>query len=129
MVKIIKGSYGRREGKNIVPIYAGETVELDPEQEARLVKIGVAEIVKPEGKTADGKTPEDPAAENNDENDEQPEALPEYNDKMKLAELKEIAEKYGVDARAMTSKKEVVEAIDAARSELPSFDGAGDVVE
>lgn len=128
MVKIIKGSYGRREGKNIVPVYAGETVELDPEQEARLVKIGVAEIVKPEGKTAD-ETPADPAAENNDEGGEQPEALPEYNDKMKLAELKEIAEKYGVDARAMTSKKEVVEAIDAARSELPSFDGAGDVVE
>lgn len=128
MVKIIKGSYGRREGKNIVPVYAGETVELEPEQEARLVKIGVAEVVKPEGKTAD-ETPADPTAENNDENDEQPEALPEYNDKMKLVELKEIAEKYGVDARAMTSKKEVVEAIDAARSELPSFDGAGDVVE
>ncbi len=48
---------------------------------------------------------------------------------MKLVELKEIAEKYGVDASAMQSKKEVIAAIDAAKKELPTFDGADDVVE
>lgn len=127
MIKIIKGSYGHRVGKNIVPVYAGETVELTPEQEARLVKLGVAEVVKPAGKTAGGKTPEDPTGGN--ETGGQPDALPEYNDKMKLVELKEIAEKYGVDASAMQSKKEVIAAIDAAKNELPAFGGADDVVE
>ena len=95
MVKIIKGTYGRRKGSVIVPVRAGETVELTDEQEARLVKLGVAE----------------------------------YNDKMKLPELKEIAEKYGVDASAMTTKKEIIAAIDAAREELPTVGGAGDVVD
>lgn len=127
MVKIIKGSYGHRKGKTIVPVYAGETVELTPEQEARLVKLGVAEVVKPDGKTAGGKSPKDP--EVNDDDNEQPEALPEYDEKMKLVELKEIAGKYGVDASAMQSKKEVIAAIDAAKKELPNFDGADDVVE
>lgn len=129
MVKIIKGSYGHRKGKDIVLVFAGETVELTPEQEARLVKIGVAEIVKPEGKTAGGKAPTDPTAGDVDGGGEQSEALPEYNDKMKLVELKEIAEKYGVDASAMQSKKEVLAAIDAAMSELPTFNGSDDVVE
>lgn len=48
---------------------------------------------------------------------------------MKLPELKEIAEKYGVDASAMTTKKEIIAAIDAAREELPTVGGAGDVVD
>lgn len=125
MIKIIKGTYGRRDGKNIVPVYAGETVELTPEQEARLVKLGVAEVVKTAPAGTDDNTPE----QGGGEVDEQPEALPEYNDKMKLVELKEIAEKYGVDASAMTSKKEVIEAIEAAKKELPDFDGSDDVVE
>ena len=46
---------------------------------------------------------------------------------MKLAELKEIAEKYGVDASGMKSKKEVIEAIEEARAELPGFDAADSV--
>ena len=45
------------------------------------------------------------------------------------AELAEIAEKYGVDASAMTTKKEIIAAIDAAREELPTVGGAGDVVD
>ena len=127
MVKIIKGSYGHRKGKVIVPVYAGETVELTPEQEVRLVKLGVAEVVNPNGKTSGGKPPKAP--EGNSDNDEQSDALPEYDEKMKLVELKEIDEKYGVDASAMQSKKEVIAAIDAAKKELPTFDGADDVVE
>ena len=122
MVKIIKGTYGRRKGSVIVPVRAGETVELTDEQEARLVKLGVAEYVN----DSDGA----PAPSSSDETDEQeaPE-LPEYTDKMKLPELKEIAEKYGVDASAMTTKKDIIAAIDAAREELPTVGGAGDVVD
>lgn len=122
MVKIIKGTYGHRNGAVIVPVRAGETVELTDEQEKRLVKLGVAEYIN----DSDGA----PEHSSSDETDEQeaPE-LPEYNDKMKLPELKEIAEKYGVDASAMTTKKEVIAAIDAAREELPAVGGAGDVVD
>ncbi len=90
MVKIIKGSYGHRKGKVIVPVYAGETVELTPEQEVRLVKLGVAEVVNPNGKTSGGKPPKAP--EGNSDNDEQSDALPEYDEKMKLVELKEMLE-------------------------------------
>ncbi len=100
MVKIIKGSYGHKKGSTIVPVYAGETVELTEEQEARLVKLGVAEYV--------GK----PAQENSQ--GEGSSELPEYNENMKLAELKEIAAKYGVDASEVKTKKEVVALIDAA---------------
>ena len=56
------------------------------------------------------------------------EEFPEYSEDMKLAELKAVAEAYGIDASSMRSKKEVIEAIDAAREELPVVD-AGDLVE
>ncbi len=122
MVKIIKGTYGRRKGSVIVPVRAGETVELTDEQEARLVKLGVAEYVNNSGSV--------PAHSPSDDTDElEPPTLPGYDDKMKLHELKEIAEKYGVDASAMTTKKEVIAAIDAAQEELPAVGGAGDVVD
>lgn len=121
MVKIIKGTYGQRKGSRIVPVKAGETVELTDEQEARLVKLGVAEYVNA--------TPAPDPDQGSQDGDETPAGLPEYNDKMKLPELKEIAEKYGVDASAMTTKKEIIAAIDAAREELPTVGGAGDVVD
>ena len=46
MIKIIKGSYGKKVGKSITRIDAGaDPIELSPEQEERLVRIGVAEYV------------------------------------------------------------------------------------
>ena len=125
MVKIIKGTYGRRKGSVIVPVRAGETVELTDEQESRLVKLGVAVYIN-DSDSAPVQSPGDGSEETDEQ--EVP-ALPEYNDKLKLPELKEIAEKYGVDASAMTTKKEVSAAIDAAREELPTVGGAGDVVD
>ena len=119
MVKIIKGTYGHKVGKVIKPVNAGETVELTAEQEARLIKLGVAEKVetvpagKHENKNPNGKTP--------GEGDQ----LPEYNENMKLEALKAIAEQYGVDASSLKTKKDVVAAIDAARAELPPT-GSGD---
>lgn len=125
MVKIIKGSYGHKKGSTIVPIYVGETVELTEEQEARLVKLGVAEYV--------GK----PAQEGSQ--NEGGEELPEYNENMKLAELKLIAAKYGVDASKAKTKKEVITLIDAAQNkggtedenpgELPELGGDDSVVD
>ena len=120
MIKIIKGSYGMRVKKSIVAVPAGsEPIELSKDKEERLVRLGVAVYV---------------AAENQDEgfvetqDDEIVDEFPEYNEGMKLPELKEIAKVYGIDASSMRSKKEVIEAIDAARDELPDVD-ADDLVE
>ena len=113
MIKITKGSYGMRCGLFVKAIPAGsDPIELTKKQEERLVRLGVAEYVNPE--TSD----ELPVNIQEDIVDE----FPEYSADMKLADLKKIAEVYGVDASAMRSKKDVIEAIDAARDELPSID-------
>lgn len=117
MVKIIKGTYGHKVGKVIKPVNAGETVELSAEQEARLIKLGVAEKVEaaPTGKHENEEINQNPAGGQSGE----VEQLPEYNENMKLEELKNIAAQYGVDASKLKTKKDVVAAIDAARAELP----------
>ena len=50
---------------------------------------------------------------------------PEYNEDMKLDELKEVATRYGVDASAMRKKADVIAAIEATKAEQPD-DGADD---
>ena len=112
MVKIIKGSYGMRRGKTIEAVGAGTIISIEKEQEERLVRLGVAEYVEGEGPKA---VKEDGAS------------APEYSEEMKLPELKKIAESYGVDATSLRSKKEVIEAIEAAK-DLPAFD-ADDTVQ
>lgn len=130
MIRIIKGTYGMIKGSTVVAVPAGsKPIKLDPEKEARLVRQGVAEYV---GKVEEPDTVEEtvetveaveaviPAPA--DEPDEA-EDLPPYDENMKFAELKEIAEKYGIDASKMKSKKEVIAAIDEAR-ELPDLSAA-----
>lgn len=47
MIKIIKGSYGMKVKNIISPVRAGDPpIELSTEQEARLVKLGVAQYVE-----------------------------------------------------------------------------------
>ena len=117
MIKIIKGSYGLRCGASVKAIPAGsEPIVLSKEKEERLVRLGVAVyvteeedvIVQPAGDAA--------------QEDEIVDEFPEYNENMKLSELKDIAKVYGIDASSMRSKKEVIEAIDAAHDELPEVD-------
>lgn len=46
MIKIVKGTFGLRDGKTIRPVKAGDaSISLDKEQEARLVRLGVAVYV------------------------------------------------------------------------------------
>lgn len=119
MIKIIKGSYGMRVKKSIVAVPAGsDPIELSKEKEERLVRLGVAVYV-----TEQDDVVEQPG-EGSDEtqDDEIVDEFPEYNEEMKLSELKDIAKVYGIDASSMRSKKEVIEAIDAARDELPDVD-------
>ena len=123
MIKIIKGSYGLKRGSMVVPIHAGsDPIELSKEKEERLVRLGVAEYVN-----ADPDEVKKPADGTDDAQDEIVDEFPEYSESMKIADLKKIAEIYGVDTSSMRSKKEVVEAIDAARDELPDFDAADSV--
>lgn len=122
MIKIIKGSYGMRVGKIVKAISAGTTIEIGEEKEARLVRIGVAEYVTDDEQVADlNEAPDlDADVEVSDE-------LPEYSESMKLSDLRKVAEAYGVDASAMRTKKEVIEAIEEAK-ELPDLD-VSDIVE
>ena len=118
MIKIIKGSYGMRVKKSIVAVPAGsEPIELSKDKEERLVHLGVAVYVDEKSdvnvQINEGDTAQD---------DEIVDELPEYNEDMKLSELKEIAKVYGIDASSMRSKKEVIEAIDASLEELPIVD-------
>ena len=109
MIKIIKGSYGMRRGASVIAVPAGsEPIELSKDKEERLVRLGVAVYVTDEDDTQI--------------EDEIVDEFPEYNEEMKLAELKDIAKVYGIDASSMRSKKEVIKAIDAARDELPDVD-------
>lgn len=119
MIKIVKGSYGLRCGSLIKAIDANsDPIELSKEKEERLVRLGVAVYV---ADTVD--EVKQPAQDEDEIVDE----FPEYNADMKLADLKKVAEVYGVDASAMRTKKDVIEAIDAARDELPDFDAADSV--
>lgn len=146
MIKIIKGSYGMVVGKSVTRIDAGaDPIELSAEQEARLVRIGVAEYVND---AAAGEIPpedpadqsdsftgedEDPADEQDkDQGDDEDESsdvgeLPAYSESMKLDELRKIAEAYGVDASSIKSKKAVIAAIEEAKV-APAL-GAVDPVE
>ena len=100
MVKIIKGTYGHYNGNKVIPITEKDGPQsFSEEVEARLVKKGVAVYVS----EADIET-----VEKSD--------MPEYNVDMKLAELKEIAAAYGVDASKAKAKKDVIAMIEAAKN-------------
>lgn len=119
MIKIIKGTYGYRKGKRIIPkTPADDPFTATPEQEARLVKLGVAVYV--EAPAAATKTPAAPKApEGTDAGSKNVDELPEYNIDMKLDELKEIAKAYGVDASDARKKADVIAMIEAAKAEDP----------
>lgn len=117
MIQIIKGTFGYYNGRKVIPITEADGPQkFDDELEARLVKEGVAKYIGELGETA-----EQPAPAPGDDADE----TPEYNEDMKLDELKEVATRYGVDASAMRKKADVIAAIEATKAEQPD-DGADD---
>jgi hypothetical protein len=112
MIQIIKGTFGYYNGRKVIPITEADGPQkFDDELEARLVKEGVAKYIGELGETASTNTAADEA--------------PEYNEDMKLDELKEVATRYGVDASAMRKKADVIAAIEATKAEQPD-DGADD---
>ena len=116
MIQITAGTFGYYNGRKVIPITnADGPQKFDPELEARLVKQGVAKYVdeQPEAPA--------PAVKSEQELEDTPEtddtaAAPEYNEDMKLDELKEVAAAYGVDASAMCKKADVIAAIKEAKA-------------
>ena len=134
MIQITKGTFGYYNGRKIVPITSADgPQQFDPELEERLVKEGVAKYVDSLQESADPEisdpagspAPEDPAKNGQSEGEpETPEEdQPEYSEDMKLDELKEIAEAYGVDASALRKKADVIAAIEAAKAGDTADDG------
>ena len=102
MIEIIAGTFGYYNGRKVIPITNADGPQtFDPELEERLVRKGIARYV-------------DPAVVQMAESSED---VPEYNEDMKIDELKEIARGYGVDASNMRRKSDIIEAIEAARAE------------
>lgn len=93
MIKIISGTYGFVQGGRILPKTSkSDPFELPPEREQELVDAGVAIYV---AASEIGENQADMA-------------------NMKLAELKELAAKHGVDAAGVRSKADVIAMIEAA---------------
>lgn len=116
MIEIIAGTFGYYNGRKVIPITKEDgPQQLDPELEARLVKQGVAKYVdeQPVAPTPAEKPGREPEAA-----PETGDALadPEYDEDMKLDELKEVAAAYGVDASAMRKKADVIAAIEEAKA-------------
>lgn len=109
---IINGTYGYRPtGTYVEAKRAGDPPFSIADAEAdRLIGMGIARLADPVEAPQAAEAPSTPA-------DTAPASLPEYSDKMKLTELKEIAKAYGVDPSSMKSKKEVIEAIEASKAE------------
>ena len=126
MIQIIAGTFGYYNGRKVVPITnADGPQKFDPELEARLVKKGVAKYVdeKPVAPAPAAEPEREPGATS--EPDGTP-AAPEYDEDMKLDELKEVATAYGVDASAMRKKADVIAAIEKAKAGGKADDETGD---
>lgn len=127
MIQIIAGTFGYYNGRKVVPITSADGPQkFDPELEARLVKQGVAKYVdeQPVAPAPAAKPEQEPEAA--PETDDAPTAPPEYDEDMKLDELKEVAAAYGVDASAMRKKADVIAAIEKAKAGGKADDETGD---
>lgn len=106
MIKIIKGTYGYMDKNGIVKPKTEKDgpFELTKEQEARLVRLGVAEYVNGSTNVPDHEP---------DQDEETGHLDPEQLGELTNAQLKEIAEKMGIDTKKLTTKAKLIEAITA----------------
>lgn len=119
MIRMIRGSYGRRVGNVIRPVCTGETCALAAEEEERLVRLGVAVKV---GDVERAAAPEQPAeqAERAAEPDEKPAAK-------KPAAKRAAAKKQ--DAKAKRAAADLEEDAEEEAAPIPAAEGADAVVE
>ncbi len=127
MIKIVRGVYGFLDANGIVrpKTEADEPFELLPEQEARLVRLGVAEYV---GNTEGEQEPEDSTQEEIEQEefegeqepigfDETPPEIIPLSD-LNAKELREMGKEYGLTFKVGTTKDDMVKAIEAAQAEI-----------
>lgn len=121
MIKIVRGVYGFLDKNGIVrpKTEADEPFELLPEQEERLVALGVAEyvgIIEDEQEPAETELEESEDEQEHIGNDDMPTERPliEYT----VKELREIGKEYGLTFKVGTSKADMVKAIEATEAEL-----------
>lgn len=117
-IRIISGTYGLRGNGYTVIRKTPEDPPFDvsDDEAIRLVKLKVAKIIEEQPKPQFEEPVTDPA-DSEDQEEQITEALPTYDASMKLAELKEVAAAYGVDASKAKSKAEVIAMIEAAQAE------------
>lgn len=138
-VKIVAGVFGHRNGKRVVPIRAGEIVEVEDAVGDRLLSTEVAVYVEPAfDDTADGEMSTADAIEKarneiDDEVDGEVADFPEYSAEMTRAELDAIALQVGIDADEISkasNKAAVIALLDEAKEEFeaggeaPALDAA-----
>ena len=125
MIRIIRGVYGYLDKDGIVrpKTEADAPFALLPEQEARLVRLGVAQYVETVKSTPVLDTEQVEAGENqaSSDLDETP------TDNISLAdlsakELREIGKEYGISFKVGMSKVEMVKAIEEAEADLNAED-------
>lgn len=119
MIRMIRGSYGRRVGNVIRPVCVGETCALAAEEEERLVRLGVAVKV---GDVERAAAPEQPAeqAERAAEPAEKPAA--------KKPAVKRAAAKKP-NAKTKRAAAEPEEEAEEEAAPIPAAEGADAVVE
>ena len=133
MIKIVRGVYGFKDKNGIVrpKTEADEPFELLPEQEARLVSIGVAEYVggideEQADETEQGGIDEEQDPIGFDETppedfvEDEAEVMEEIIDLETLSgkELREIGKEYGLTFKANTKKADMIAAITEAQKEV-----------
>ena len=113
MIRIVKGVYGYLDKDGIVrpKTEADAPFELLPEQEARLVLLGVAQYV---GNVNPAPVPEESAAET-------PTGERLLTD-MSAKELRELGKDYGLTFKVGISKAEMVKAIEDAENALDTVE-------
>lgn len=126
MIKIVKGVYGYVDKHGFVrpKDCNSDPFETSPEQEARLVKLGVAEYV---GEPEKAEPVNEPAQAQISEIGEEATHLdPEQLKELTNAELKTMAEDMGIDTAKLKTKAQLIEAITAVDvAPGPDEDGEG----
>ena len=115
-VKIRFGVYGHNVNGRVVPMRAGEVVEVDDAIGDRLIACGIAAYVV----TDDEPTPETEDDKNEQDTDDAA-AFPEYNDDMTRKELEAIALEMGAEPEEVTdarNKAALLAMLDALREEF-----------
>ena len=129
LIRITNGTYGHSpilpdgsKSRYVVPVTRKSgPIDVDPDEAARLVELGVAEYVTGEPVKAE-KAPEAPAEETVTGHLDGTDL-----ESMSFAELKALAQDMGIETGKIKSKAAMIEAITAVEVEAPAEDDLPDL--